>query len=323
MAGASASPLSAISGNAAPSDGTATSGAKLSAKTRDTPGRRSPGGLRQLCAPYQRPPAVLATACTAISVPPSSAAPCSDAKAVIASSAAPTAIPTPRAPPISTQTAADRRGPIRPCSAGAPRHVRDARDVANTVDPSSDRPMQTDSDAVGEASAITAAAIRGSSDEGDIDRNSVEGERGLPEFALRDEIRPERPHGGARGDGAKSGEGAGGAQDGDRCPVVSEHDQTRESHCGERRGRQNHPRLSDPIHHPALDRQGDCGGNGVGGHHGTRRRKRTGRAVHEQHRRERLRRDRKPPDDDAEQRLLDPRGAEHSPVGLGNHPRPG
>ena len=80
---------------------------------------------------------------------------------MIASSAAPTAIPTPRAAPISTQTAAARNGPIRRCSAGAPRHVRDARDEANTVDPSSDRAMQTDSDAVGEARAITAAAIRG------------------------------------------------------------------------------------------------------------------------------------------------------------------
>ena len=51
MVGARAIPLSAISGKAAPTDGTATSGTTLSAKTSDIAGSRSPAGPRQSLRP--------------------------------------------------------------------------------------------------------------------------------------------------------------------------------------------------------------------------------------------------------------------------------
>ena len=90
MVGARAMPLRAISGNAAPTDGTATRGTMLRAKMSEIAGSRSPGELRQFRAPNQRPPTTLPTAWMATRVPPSSAAPCSDAKAVIEISMDPT-----------------------------------------------------------------------------------------------------------------------------------------------------------------------------------------------------------------------------------------
>src|SRR3954447_21456117 len=161
IVGARAIPVSAIRGNAAPIDGTATRGAQESAKTSPTQGSRSPGELRQLRAPYQSPPTMLAIACTAIRVPASSGAPWSVVKAVIDNSPAPTASPTPKEAPINTHMLGDRSGPTRRCSSAAPRHWREAREEAKTAEPSNVIPMHTPRAAVGDAKAITAAAING------------------------------------------------------------------------------------------------------------------------------------------------------------------
>ena len=139
IAGARAKPLMAISGKAAGSDGMATRGASERAKTRETAGEALSGRTAPAPCAVPETSSGARERLDGDQGSASSAAPCADANAVIASSAAPTAMPTPRAAPISTQTASRSQRSNPRCSAGAPRQVRDARDEANTVDPSSDR----------------------------------------------------------------------------------------------------------------------------------------------------------------------------------------